>query len=703
MSRFKKAISSTNLQSILFTLILTGIILSLWDIPIKKHEVTVDPFERESSGEIYWFSGDFSGDGNSEIVRCYNSDMTGTFNIVHYDENGNITVNWHLNSSKWNYYLEPAVFDIDRDGYSELLFFTTRNDSIFFNAYSFETFHLSIDHHFFATFGEKRKNYAFKSGFSKFGDFNRDNTDELFFWFDAGFGLYPRGIFKMDFPSLKVTSSPTEHMHLKFSAFKDLNSDGIPEILTHCAAPNNSFFSHKYTDSVSYITVLDYDLNFLFEPIIAGAEYSSVVCIPARKNNPWFYALLRSRSNNTEPLKLMVINEEGKISTEKVWESFEIPENRSNNIHTIHSVPWIVFERVGRFELTKNLKKIPDKLKLNQNDFDVPFIHTDLEEDGFEGIISWNSKQEFRIYNKKEKVYSEFDSPIVIKSTLDIFPFLKNGKIVKYMFASRSGYFFVNYTKNSNYYLKYLIWLLVFLLIGGTICILFYFQKRTIEKKWQMEKQLSELQFNAVKNQLNPHFLYNSLNSVALFIVNGQKDEAYDFLAVNSRMIQRVLDDSKEVKRKLKEEIQFTRDYLKIQEQRFASRFTPEFIIQPDVNMNFNVPKMCIHTYVENAVKHGFRNTKKEGKLIVEISSLNNGVSIAITDNGMGRKAAAKFTDSTGHGLKAMDEYYYLFEKYHKYDIDLEMIDLSPEQNNQTGTRVELKISHKAEKPGNRI
>jgi hypothetical protein len=588
----------------------------VWDIPIEKYIVKVDPFERESSGEIYWFSGDFNSDGNSEIIRCYNSDMTGTFNIVHYDENGNITVNWHLNNSKWNYYLKPAVFDTDRDGFSELLFFTTRNDSIFLNAYSFESFHLSIDHHFFSTFEKKRKNYAFKSEFSQFEDFDGDNTDELFFWFDAGFGLYPRGVFKMDFPSLKITASPTEHMNIKFSAFKDLNNDGIPEILTEGSAPNNSFFSHKYTDSVSYITVLDYNLNFVFKPKQVGWEYSSVDCIPARENNPWFYALVRSRSNNNEPLKLMVINKNGEILSEKAWKDFEIPENRRTNIYSINSVPWIYFEHVGRFELTKSLTQIPGRLKLNQNDFGDPFILADLNEDGYEGIISWNSKQEVRLYNKQENAYSEFESPIPIKSTLNVFPFLKNGEIVKYMFASRAGYFFLNYNKNPWYFTVYLIHLGLFAAFSGMFYFLLFIQQKRLEKNWQMEKQLSELQFNAVKNQLHPHFLFNTLNSVALMIVNEKKEEAYDFLTVNSRMIQRVMDDSKNVKRKLKDEIQFTRDYLKIQEHRFAGRFESTFRIDPEVNLNFDVPKMCIHTYVENAIKHGFRNTKKDGELV---------------------------------------------------------------------------------------
>jgi len=165
--------------------------------------------------------------------------------------------------------------------------------------------------------------------------------------------------------------------------------------------------------------------------------------------------------------------------------------------------------------------------------------------------------------------------------------------------------------------------------------------------------------------------MFNALNSVAYLISNGQKNEAYDFLTVNSRMIQQVMDDANEVRRTLKAEIQFTRDYLNVQQHRFKDKFRTEFHIQKDVNCNFEVPKMCIHTYVENAIKHGFRNIRTGGLLQFHISPEENGVRICITDNGMGRKAASMYHDSTGFGLKTIEEFYRLFEKYHGYKNSL--------------------------------
>lgn len=243
-------------------------------------------------------------------------------------------------------------------------------------------------------------------------------------------------------------------------------------------------------------------------------------------------------------------------------------------------------------------------------------------------------------------------------------------------------------TRNSPYYLLYVIYALSFEISSGVVLLLLLLQRKSIEKRLYSEKQLSELQFNQVKNQLNPHFLFNALNSVAFMINEGKNDEAYDFLAVNSRMIQRVMNDAKEVKRPLKDEIQFTKDYLSIQKHRFKNRFEARFIIDENLDQLMEVPKMCIHTYVENAIKHGFRDTKTGGILNIEIESYQkHGVLIWISDNGMGRKSASRSKDSSGNGINIMNDFYRLFEKYHGYKIDFTIGD-----NILMGTIVKLRI-----------
>jgi len=694
MIQLRKIASNILFQSLLFGTILTVIFIWVWDAPIKKYNVKVDPFEHKSQDGIHWFVNDFNGDGNSERIRCFNGINSKSMDMVHYDKNGNLTEHYHLGTSEWSYNIKPAIFDIDEDGTKELLFFTIQNDSIYFNAFNLVRFEFTIENLYFNTFFRKKENYAYYSAFNEFGDFDMDGKNELFFEFDAGFGLYPRGIFKMEFPSLKITGSPTDHMLLRFSQFKDLNSDGIPEILTRSSAPSNSNSSYqiKYSDTVSYITVLDYDLNFLFDPIPMTNAFSYVSSISPDSNDSIFYTAISSNSNNEEPIKIMVLTQTGTIIKEKSWKNISNPESLHITIKLINTIPYVIIKNVGRFKLTKNLNNLPELLNSKINNFiSYPYCF-DFTEDGTDEIFFWNPKDEITIYNEKDKDEITFDSPFKLTSGIEIYRYYNNGKTDRHIFTSRDGFFFFEYQKNQFYFLLYIIYLSVFLFSSGTIFILLFFQKQNVEKKFQIEKQLSELQFNSVKNQLNPHFMFNALNSVAYLISNGQKDEAYDFLTVNSRMMQRVMDDAKEVKRTLNNEIQFTKDYLKIQEHRFKERFISRFEISKDVDLKFEVPKMCIHTYVENAVKHGFRNTKTDGLLEIKISSIKNGVLIWICDNGMGREEASKYNDSTGNGLKIMEEFYRLFEKYHDYYIQSKMIDLDQKIAGSSGMRVELKI-----------
>ncbi len=692
ITKFKNILSNSYLQSVFVGALVTLMVYFVWDAPITKYTVELEPFAHKSQEKMHWFVGDFNNDGNSERIRCFQGYNSSSMDIIHYDNDGNLNEHFHFPHSDWYYRLVPKIFDIDEDGTEEVLFFTTRNDSIFLNAFNLKYFNLIIDHLYFNQFEQKRNNYAHYSQFNEFGDFNDDGKNELFFTFDAGFGLYPRGLFKLQFPSLNIQSSPTDYMLISGTFFKDLNFDGIPEIFCHTSSPSNApGYRNKYSDTISYLTVLDYNLNPIFEPIPFGPEYSSVISMPSPNQDSLFYSLYFCRSNNSEPFKIMVVNRYGKIINEKSWKNIVNPEDRYRGFKIVNGKAYVFFHDVGKFELTPSLNKLPENLNADQNTPNkTPYCLMDFNNDGWDEWIYWNRKDEIIIYNEKIEEEISFNSPLPINSFFKIFPFYENQKLTKYFVNTGTGYFFFRYQKNNLFFTLYLIYFFTFSSTSVLIFSILYFQKQTIEKKWNTEQQLSELQFNAVKNQLNPHFLFNTLNSVAYMINEGRNDEAYDFLTINSRMIQRVMNDAKEVKRPLKDEIQFTKDYIKIQKHRFKDRFNTKFIIHPDVNQKMEVPKMCIHTYVENAIKHGFRNTREDGLLVIKIQPVIHGVLITVSDNGMGRKAALNNKESSGNGINIMNEFYQLFEKYHAYKIDCLI-----EDNEPVGTQVKLQIQTK--------
>jgi len=213
-----------------------------------------------------------------------------------------------------------------------------------------------------------------------------------------------------------------------------------------------------------------------------------------------------------------------------------------------------------------------------------------------------------------------------------------------------------------------------------------------MEAKWETEKQLTELQFNTIRNQLNPHFVFNALSSVGYLIESGKKEEAYDFLSVNTRLIRKVLDDAELTTRSLAAEINFVKDYLSIQEFRFKDRFRTVFSIDESVNQQLAVPKMVLHTYIENSVKHGFKNINSGGILEVRIDALPKGVIFTIRDNGHSEDLPVESPQITGKGIKIMESYYRLFEKQHKCRIQTTFTKLSETDPAKTGTEVVVRI-----------
>jgi len=688
----KSLFNNRILQSLLFGAVITAVVALVWNVPLEKFKLEKSgEVSNSTSGERLWFFEDFNNDGNTEKLRCSVSSNTFRFSIVAYNHRNEIVATPHFKEDYWSSQMEPAIKDVNNDGTKDFLFFSLIGDSICFSAVDVLTGEMIVDHLFFMQIERFSKKMGIMSTFYPSVENNGMDKDEILFSFDSGYGLYPRGLFKLNLKELLFTIPEKTYSPYMFAGFADLNNDGKSELLTKTYAPSNINFDTKYPDNQTYIAVYTSNLEYLFPPIAIKGEFSNLTCHPDPDFDSLFYVLYQSKSESGINDQIMVASSEGKVlkRTELPDLNYELMRSA---LHNVNAKPYLFINNHGYYHLTPDLKNIPANPKHLLNDFYSGIAHSiDLNSDGIKELISYSSNK-FFVHNLRHKHTTSVDLPVKLSGRLEILPFYSNGTVEKFMFLTGASYFFFTYTKNDLYFLVYFIYLGFFIFFSGITFLLLYLQKKQLEKNWHTEKQLSELQFNAVKNQLHPHFLFNSLNSVAFMINNGQKDEAYDFLTVNSRMIQRVMDDARVVQRPLNAEIQFTKDYLKVQEHRFKDKFRSEFHIHPEVEMKFSVPKMCIHTYVENAIKHGFRNTKKDGLLQIDIEPLPAGVSITVTDNGMGRTEAEKYYDSSGHGLKTMEEFYRLFEKYHGYKIQFHLEDRNPEIDGGNGLKVLLKI-----------
>ena len=172
------------------------------------------------------------------------------------------------------------------------------------------------------------------------------------------------------------------------------------------------------------------------------------------------------------------------------------------------------------------------------------------------------------------------------------------------------------------------------LLVVIILLVLLGRQKRTIEK------QSKELELIALRTQMNPHFLFNSLNSIKLFIIENEKDLSTKYLTKFSKLVRMVLENSNKNFISLEDELEATRYYLELEQIRFKNKF--EFEIINGADGLIELPPLVLQPYVENAIWHGVMHLDGNGKISVRTSEDDHGIYIEIQDNGVGRKRAAE-------------------------------------------------------------
>jgi LytS/YehU family sensor histidine kinase len=209
-------------------------------------------------------------------------------------------------------------------------------------------------------------------------------------------------------------------------------------------------------------------------------------------------------------------------------------------------------------------------------------------------------------------------------------------------------------------------------------------------KKQMQEKRLRELQMAAIRAQMNPHFLFNSLNSVQNLIQQNRAQEAHLYLSDFAGMIRKVLRNSDKEEVSLAEEIEMLKQYLNLEQLRFDFSYNIE--VDPKIDQNlFMVPSMILQPVAENAILHGLQNKTGDKKLSIQIQKIGSTIQISIEDNGIGIKEAKKLkTNSNGVGLRMNEERIKMMKDKYGGNYSFKLIDLT-EQGTE-GTRVEIVI-----------
>jgi LytS/YehU family sensor histidine kinase len=198
---------------------------------------------------------------------------------------------------------------------------------------------------------------------------------------------------------------------------------------------------------------------------------------------------------------------------------------------------------------------------------------------------------------------------------------------------------------------------------------------------------------------MNPHFLFNALNSINSFIVKNEVHKASDYLSKFSKLMRMILEHSKKKSVLLSDEIEALELYLKIESNRFEKSFEHSILIEEGISTNeIYIPPLIIQPFVENAIWHGIQHQSNVGLVHIKFSKQGDDfVKIEIVDNGIGREKAKKLKSKSGGGNKSYGINITKERiKYSHPNNSMEIVDLHDQEGNPTGTKVIL-ILHNEE------
>jgi len=245
---------------------------------------------------------------------------------------------------------------------------------------------------------------------------------------------------------------------------------------------------------------------------------------------------------------------------------------------------------------------------------------------------------------------------------------------------------------------------LIALILLGAIIFRNILLKRNNDKL-QAKRQLAELQQKAsefrmetLRAQMNPHFIFNSLNSINRFILQSDKSQASEYLIKFSRLVRLILQNSQMALIPLAAEIESLQLYLELESIRFNNRFEYVLDVDKQIEVDFiKVPPLLIQPFVENAIWHGLMHKGDKGQLYIQIYSENGYLFLTVRDNGIGRKQASEEADkkSTRYhsmGLKLTEERIDLLRQTRDRKSKVTINDLVNTDGSSAGTEVVVKI-----------
>ena len=215
----------------------------------------------------------------------------------------------------------------------------------------------------------------------------------------------------------------------------------------------------------------------------------------------------------------------------------------------------------------------------------------------------------------------------------------------------------------------------------------------------EFEHRIAETEMTALRAQMNPHFIFNCLNSIKLYTLENDSQTASEYLTKFSQLIRLVLENSRSEKVTLQKELEALKLYIELEAMRFKNKVQYQINIPESIDQQYiEIPPLLLQPYVENAIWHGLMHKTEGGNIIIDICQVSeNLLHIEITDDGVGREQAATYksksaTQQKSFGLKMTSERISIINQLYNINAAVEIEDMKDSMDNSTGTKVIIQI-----------
>ncbi|MBL4745626.1 MAG: histidine kinase [Flavobacteriaceae bacterium] len=659
-------------------------VIGIFFIPIvfNKYTLAFVHEEQREQTQLLTFFEDIDHDGGKEKFDILNYrgkfasclfKKNETALVLQFNFYGDLPVQEGINT--------PIFNDINKDGVKELFVFTQKNDSIFLNGVDFVASKVILSGRFVTTIGKgtEARDFVLRPIINH--DLDADGIDEMYFLINGGFALYPRKILAYNFlKDTFLTTINTGSQHYITPVVKD----GALYLYSTTPASGNcpENFEYPYRDNLARLFVFDEQLKLLRKPLEfegLGASIDGPIVM-----NDAYHFYIKNTIAGKEQSILLKLDAKGGVLHQSNFKSLSVIWK--SVIVTLEGEKRYLINCIEN-DLYKTYEYVPEKMALLENELtskvnNATLIQINLFENEVSFMaVSQQFNEESSLFLEDLKFQLDFNRPLYVRPWNVYFQTKSNelGTVIK-VTDRRKLYTYLLCT-NDYYPFRFLIFIVVY---GLGVLLVFAFKHyrefRSLQKN-KLQHEIASLQLKLVNSQLDPHFTFNALNTVASKILKGERMEAYDLMTNFSDMLRAGLFFADANDWNLQQELKFTDAFLNLMKSRFSKMF--DFTINLDKNISLEqlmIPRLLIQNFAQNSLKHAFTGFKGKGRLEIAVVKLNEHHLIKITDNGIGRKKgkekAKNSTENSGKGIELNKKQIALYNALYKTNISFKIEDV---------------------------